>query len=208
VVLPAGAPHAYGANADQPWTIYWFRALGTSLPAYRETLGSSLDNPIVPISSDVYLLSLFEELLGAMQDGFVPGHLLYAAHVLSHLMGRLLWQKQKFRRSEMPNVEKVANTIEFMKTRLNLPITISTLATMTNFSPSYYRNLFKSVTGRSPMAYLIQLRMQQAAILLNTTDLSIKAICAEVGYSDQLYFSRAFRCVHGICPLAYRRRNR
>jgi AraC-like DNA-binding protein len=205
LVLPAGLPHAYGANAGLPWTIYWFRALGASLPAYQETLGSTLDNPIVPISSDVHLLALFEELLGSMQGGFVPGNLLYSAHVLSHLMGLLLRNKQKLRRSEVPKLDKVAATIKFMKTQLQLPVAISTLAAMSDSSPSYYRDLFKRVTGRSPMAYFIQLRMQQAALLLNTTDLSIKVISAEVGYSDQLYFSRAFRSVHGLSPLAYRR---
>jgi AraC-like DNA-binding protein len=54
--------------------------------------------------------------------------------------------------------------------------------------------------------YLNHLRMQRAVQLLNTTNLSIKAISDQLGFSEQFYFSRAFRKLHGHSPSEHRLR--
>jgi AraC-like DNA-binding protein len=54
--------------------------------------------------------------------------------------------------------------------------------------------------------YLNHLRMQRAVQLLNSTNLSIKAIGDQLGFSDQFYFSRAFTKLHGHSPSEHRRR--
>ena len=42
---------------------------------------------------------------------------------------------------------------------------------------------------------------------LKTTDLPIKDICENVGYPNQLHFSRAFKNTYGISPSEYRKQN-
>ena len=44
----------------------------------------------------------------------------------------------------------------------------------------------------------------RACLLLDSSELSVKAIAAELGYEDQLYFSRLFSKTIGQSPLAYR----
>ena len=46
--------------------------------------------------------------------------------------------------------------------------------------------------------------MSKAAQLLRLTGLSIKQIGKEVGYPDQLRFSRAFRKAYGLPPSQWR----
>jgi AraC-like DNA-binding protein len=48
--------------------------------------------------------------------------------------------------------------------------------------------------------------MQRAVQLLNTTNLSIKEISDQLGFSDQFYFSRAFSKMHGHAPTEHRAR--
>ena len=55
--------------------------------------------------------------------------------------------------------------------------------------------------------FLISYRMGKAADQLKTTDLPIKDICENVGYPNQLHFSRAFKNTYGISPSEYRKQN-
>jgi AraC-like DNA-binding protein len=83
---------------------------------------------------------------------------------------------------------------------------VATLAALVNLSRSHYTTSFRRVTGYAPLSYLNHLRMQRAVQLLNTTDLSIKHISDQLGFSDQFYFSRAFGKMHNHSPSEHRRR--
>jgi AraC family transcriptional regulator of arabinose operon len=206
LVIPAGIPHAYGAAKKEPWTIHWFHAMGTNVPIYLDKLGVKAEKPVVRLGSDVQLFSLFEEVLEDLEHGSTLTHLIYAAHSLSHLMGSILRHKDESWHSETDVKEQTARSIEFMKQHIREPLRIATLAALVNLSRSHYTTLFRRVTGYAPLMYLNHLRMQRAVQLLNTTNLSIKAISSQLGFSDQFYFSRAFSKLHGHSPSEHRRR--
>ena len=206
LVVPAFTPHVYGAGKKTPWTIHWFHAVGSNVPIYLERLGVTAEKPVVPLGGDVQLFSLFEDVLEGLEHGFTMTHLIYAAHSLTHLMGLILRHKDEFGYGETTVRERVVKSIEFMKGHLNEPLKIATLAALVNLSRSHYTTLFKRVTGYAPLSYLNHLRMQHAVQLLNTTDLSIKRISDQLGFSDQFYFSRAFRKMHNHSPSEHRRR--
>jgi len=206
LVVPASTPHVYGAQKKTPWTIHWFHAVGSNVPIYQERLGVTAEKPVVPLGGDVQLFSLFEDVLEGLEHGFTITHLIYAAHSLTHLMGLILRYKDEFGYGETSVRERVGESIEFMKGHLREPLKIATLAALVNLSRSHYTNLFKRVSGYAPLSYLNHLRMQRAVQLLNTTDLSIKRISDQLGFSDQFYFSRAFRKMHNHSPSEHRRR--
>jgi AraC-like DNA-binding protein len=54
------------------------------------------------------------------------------------------------------------------------------------------------------MRLLSRLRLERAAELLTRTHLDIGEIAYAVGYSDRLYFSRAFHRFAGCSPSEYR----
>jgi AraC family L-rhamnose operon transcriptional activator RhaR len=74
--------------------------------------------------------------------------------------------------------------------------------------PSYLVRLFKAVTGLPPMAYLSRERLERAAYLLLSTDRTVSAVGAAVGWADPNYFARRFRAHFGVSPSAYRSRLR
>lgn len=206
LVVPARTPHAYGAGKTRPWTIHWFHAIGTNVPHYLERLGVSAAHPLAPLGGSVPLLALFEETLESLEHGFTLTHLTYAAHSLTHLMGWILRGKEEFIHEETGARERIRQSVEFMKGRLREPLTVGTLAALVNLSRSHYTALFRRVTGYAPQSYLNHLRMQRAVQLLNATDLPIKQISDQLGFSDQFYFSRAFKRMHNHSPSEHRRR--
>ena len=59
-------------------------------------------------------------------------------------------------------------------------------------------------TGENFIEYLTSLRINKAKQLISGTDMSMKEICTEVGYSDPNYFSRIFKKNVGVTPTEYK----
>ena len=93
-----------------------------------------------------------------------------------------------------------------MKGHLSEPLKVQTLAALVNLSRSHYTTLFRRVTGYAPLSYLNHLRMQRAVQMLNSSDLPIKLISDQLGFSEQFYFSRAFSKMHNHSPTEHRQR--
>ncbi len=206
LVVPASTPHVYGAAKRTPWTIHWFHAVGANMPFYLARLGVAKEKPVVSLAGDVYLFSLFEEVVEALEHGFTPSHLIYAAHALTHLMGSILRHREEYGYGTPSVREQISRSVEFMRGHLGEPLKVATLAALVNFSRSHYTTLFRRVTGYAPLSYLNHLRMQRAVQLLNSTDLPIKQISDQLGFSEQFYFSRAFSKMHNHSPSEHRRR--
>ncbi|HOO27621.1 MAG TPA: response regulator, partial [Lachnospiraceae bacterium] len=75
-----------------------------------------------------------------------------------------------------------------------------------NVSATYFSALFKKDTGISFVAYLTQLRMEQARRLLDTTEEKSYIIAGMVGYEEPNYFSYVFKKQFGVSPSKYRQK--
>ena len=64
---------------------------------------------------------------------------------------------------------------------------------------------FKKATGSSLIDYVQNLRVEEAKRLLESTDLAVDEVGAEVGYSDASFFRRLFKRRTGLPPGRYRR---
>ena len=67
-------------------------------------------------------------------------------------------------------------------------------------SPSSLQRAFLQRFGISPKQYIIKLRMNKALQLLIENHLCVKEISFACGFSDEKYFSRAFREKYGYPP--------
>jgi transcriptional regulator GlxA family with amidase domain len=67
---------------------------------------------------------------------------------------------------------------------------------------SLFRKL-KSMTGRSPNSFLRSMRLQRAARLLQTSDMTVTEITFAVGFSDLKHFRVVFRDHFGTLPSGY-----
>jgi len=101
-----------------------------------------------------------------------------------------------------PCVNAVIKAIEEFKDK---DISLKTLAARLNVSPSYLGTVFKQQTGYYFNDYLTEARIRYAAKLIETTDMKMKDIVDEVGFSSQTYFNRMFKRFFNVSPVAYRR---
>jgi two-component system response regulator YesN len=87
----------------------------------------------------------------------------------------------------------------------NTELSLSLLAEKMGLSQGYLSGLFKRLYGISFQDYLFKSRMEQAKILLLTTDLKNYQIAEQVGYYDPNYFSIRFKKYTGMSPSQYRK---
>jgi AraC-like DNA-binding protein len=208
MVVPSGVAHAYGASPDNPWSIYWFHAMGDSLGALLAELGVNREKPVVHVGHQRDLVALFSELFTTLEDDYAERRLLYASRVLTHLFGVMIRSRQAAARRGRNTLSRVRATLEHMQQHYASPLRVDNLAAMADLSISQYAVRFRELTGHSPKTQLMQLRIHRASELLATTDHSITSIARSVGYEDALYFSRAFHRLHEQSPSAYREARR
>ncbi len=98
-------------------------------------------------------------------------------------------------------VEEAKN---YIKDNYAKDISLDDVSGRVDVSPYYFTRLFKEETGETFLEYLTGLRMDKAKELMKDQNLSVKDICAQVGYSDPNYFSRIFKKAVGETPTEYR----
>ena len=64
---------------------------------------------------------------------------------------------------------------------------------------------FKAATGSTLIAYLQNLRVEEAKRLLESGQKPVDEISEEAGYSDTSFFRRVFKRLTGLTPSHYRR---
>ena len=98
----------------------------------------------------------------------------------------------------------ISRTIEYLHKHFTEKVSIEKLAGNAGLSMSSLLRHFKRINGASPKEYLIELRINYACELLDTTRLSIDEIAFSAGFNDSNYFSREFRKATGATPSKYR----
>ena len=85
-------------------------------------------------------------------------------------------------------------------------ITLEMIAASASISKSGALNIFQTCIHISPVAYLIQYRLAQAAEQLYTTQKSVSSIAEETGFTSSGYFCRKFRQYYHMSPNEYRKK--
>lgn len=96
--------------------------------------------------------------------------------------------------------------MEYVNTSLADPeADVDGMAAAIGMSRSNLTRKMRALMGVSPADFMRQTRMARAATLLRTTDMAVKEIAYDCGFSDLNYFGKCFKATHGVTPTAYRK---
>lgn len=84
--------------------------------------------------------------------------------------------------------------------------TLEGAAEYVHLNPYYLSTFFKQHTGEKFSDYVIRVRMEVAASLLEKGDQTVKEVAEAVGYTNPSSFTRVFRQYYQCNPKDYRRR--
>lgn len=135
--------------------------------------------------------------LGADSDMLLVDHLSMA--VLACLRGAMP--------SFVPRGKgRIERAIEYIRERLHQQISLEEIAAVAAMSPYHFSRTFRSVTGKTPLAYVIAERVSLAkGMLMRRHDMQLAEVALLSGFSSQSHFSTVFRSHTGASPSEYRR---
>lgn len=101
--------------------------------------------------------------------------------------------------------QPIRGIVRFLQEHLAEEISLNILSEKFNLSAQYISQLFKNEIGVNFLAYLTNIRMEEAKKLLLSTSLSIGEVSERSGYADYRVFTKAFKKTEGVTPSQYRR---
>lgn len=104
-----------------------------------------------------------------------------------------------------PHSEALDRAREYGELNFAKDLGVAELAAVAGLSRYHFTRLFTRHTGLPPAAWLVEIRIREAARLLRETELSIKEIASRAGFQDAGYLGKVFQRRHGQPPQAYRR---
>ena len=116
-----------------------------------------------------------------------------------------LYRQRTNAQPEQQEERTITALTRYLQEHLAEEISLSVLAEQFHLSAQYISQLFKGEIGVNFLAYLTNIRMEQAKKLLLSTDLPIADVAEQSGYGDYRVFTKVFRKNEGITPTQYRR---
>ena len=104
--------------------------------------------------------------------------------------------------------ERIRNMMDYIQLHFSQPLTVSDIADSAMISVSEALRCFHNTIGLTPIQYLKNYRIQQAAAQLQNTDRKISEIGNACGFQEMSYFAKAFREIMGVTPSRYRKKYR
>lgn len=107
-----------------------------------------------------------------------------------------------------PEDVRIERAAHYMRDNLRLPLTLADIAGEAGLSPYHFLRLFKAARGRTPLRYLIDLRIALGRRYLERSTLSVSDIAHRCGFASGAHFSTVFRHRVGTSPSVYRSSHR
>lgn len=99
----------------------------------------------------------------------------------------------------------IGKTVTYIREHFLEPISVETVARVVHLTPNYFSEFFKKHMGIGFAAYVKQLRLEFAASLLLTSDLTVKQVADQSGFNSQAHFFNSFKTAFGVSPEQFRK---
>lgn len=99
----------------------------------------------------------------------------------------------------------IQKALDFIDGNLHRDISLGEIAQVACKSPFHFARIFKDALGVTPVAYVIEKRIDRSKALLRQSDLPISVIATRCGFNSQSHYCRTFRRLENRTPREYRR---
>jgi len=107
-------------------------------------------------------------------------------------------------RPAAPEMEQIYPAILTIKDQYFRPLTVEQLADACAMSQATFYRSFQRITHKTPIQYLDEYRLKQAARLILDNE-KLAVVAEQCGFCDAFHLSRNFKRHYGMCPREYRR---
>ena len=203
-LIRPGETTYYKADDKEPWIYMWIGFNGLKSETYLKYANLDENNPIFKYDKNNSLKKYILEILSL--NIMNRSNELKIEGLLYFFLGTLVENNNSNNQMNSNSLtsDYINQSIEYINNNYSSNIKITDIANHVGLNRSYFSNLFTKTLGISPQEYLLSFRIEKACNLLANLQLSIGEISRQVGYVDQLTFSKIFKKVKGLSPKLYR----
>lgn len=201
-VYGPGVPHTITTHPQESLSKYFVNFSGRSAEATLRAAGLAPGGCQAVAAVDE-IQAAFEQLLVTGRRGTK------ASARIAALQGQILLLM--IAEARVPRAARTQQAFQtFKRCRAYLEdhcLTVETAeeaAAACHVAPAYFSRLFTRFAGQAPYRFLMRLKMNHAATLLEGNRLIVREV-ADAFKMDPFHFSRAFKRVHGLSPVAFLR---
>lgn len=202
-LMPSSIKQSYSNISEDVYTKYWCH--------FTAKIGvlNLFDIIKVPFYIDIKdnkaLESIFKDLINNFNSLELSASLLLKSSILRlisfYLDNNIIETVNVFNSS---TTKMLNNVIDYINNNFKRNITIEQLSMIAHLHPNYFIRVFKNHLGTSPIHFLNKRRIDEARLLLSSTDFSLNEICTKTGINDIYYLSKLFKEYTGLSPSAYK----
>ena len=180
-----------------------FKALLYLEPEYR--LSHHFKSRLQVIGKEFrQIINLVEELDMELNKQ-EPGFKLISKTIFMHLLYLLARLYTHSASSHSKLLVRIAYVMNYLDNNFQKVIKVEELAKIAKMSIRNFQRSFKKANGISAQKYLLNIRLENAARLLKTSNMQISEISYKSGFSDSNYFSKQFRRKYQITPKKFQK---
>jgi len=212
-IVPACLPHGETIHADGQGR---FRNLVAGF--YSHTLSLHFAHQVAPQRPDIETIEFFDapnlDTFVALTNQLVATYHMHSPARDALLKGLTIAELAMFQNLvETGNANLEGDLGKVLKAKWvvrdqfsNPDLNVKTIAEKLMCSPDYLSHLFHQETGEKLIHYIQRVRIEGAALALETSPLYISEIAYASGFSDPAYFARVFKKHRGETPADFRER--
>lgn len=203
-----GRTHSYGPDGSgwlERWALFE-GALTRDFTRQRLMIDAA---PVVPLRDLGEMQRLFDRLHAELSQDSVLSRS-EAAATMHQIVVRAARQAAGWsgREPDRQGAADFQHVIDELRNRAVGQIDLDAFAAEFGVSPATLRRKAARLTGMSPKAFQLRIRLDLAKQMLAASDSPIESIAAAVGFHDAFYFSRLFRDRENCSPSEFRGRHR
>jgi AraC family transcriptional regulator of arabinose operon len=194
----------FSAAGEEPFGFCWIVYHGYRSEEYTGKMGLN-DNSVIHVDNSQDICNYVIQILEHRSMNLV-NELIRMDYVLKIII-ELLHSDHNDVDSVVENPENqyVKSSIHFMMSHYYEDISVQIIADYLGISRGYFNQVFTKHSGISPSKFLNNVRMEEAAHLLKTTDETVDAVAFDCGFTSVFSFTKAFHKKYGVPPAQYRR---
>lgn len=204
--LHPNVQHRYKPHPDSGWEEYWVGFNGFYVEKLMGNGFFNSEKPLVHVGHHKEILMLFRNLIEIVKTS-LPGYPQQIAALTLQILGHINTTANHLEYSDDPVGKLIAKAKFIIHESFQEALDMEQLARQLPMGYSAFRKSFKQLTGHSPNQYHLNLRLNRAKDLLNSTILNINEIALQTGFESVFYFSKLFKKKHGVSPRSYRALN-
>lgn len=154
---------------------------------------------ISSLVTDLGIAEVFDRIVSEKQNEN-PLSPMIVDSKMTELLYRLLSNYTSGNQPISSSDTKFSEVLDYIDTHFSSELCICDIADKFGYDKSYFCRKFKSQTGVTCLEYLNAIRLEAAAEMLKTGNITVVSVAANCGYKDANYFSRAFKKKYGVSP--------